>query len=264
MHAPLPARCHPGPRAAHSIAVAAIAVVLVPGIITPAADRYGPLLGVLGDQVTAVVKDLEVYRGARDDGYGLEVEVAGVLHAADDAGLDRFHYVGYSAGGAIGLAVAARHPQRLLSLVVDEPPTDWSAEDLDGAYWRCMHAALDAPPEQVVPAFARLQVAEDVELPPPAGPPPPWMAERPGGIAAFGRLVKAAPEWASGWDRFGGPVLWSGGDRSTPHYLEVRDRLAARLPQLRSRVFPGTHHLASAGVLQPEQYAEQLRTLWSA
>ena len=55
-----------------------------------------------------------------------------------------------------------------------------------------------------------------------------------------------------------------GGDRSPPHHLEVRDRLAARLPRLRSHVFPGTHHQAGAGVLQPEQDAAQLRALWSA
>ena len=240
----------------------ALPVVLVPGIITPAADRYGPLLEVLGDEVAPVVKDLEVYRPGREAGYGLETEVDGVLRAADDAGLDRFHYVGYSAGAAVGLAVVARHPDRVLSLVVDEPPTDWSAEDLSGPWWQGMHAALAVPPAEVVPTFARLQVGEGVPLAPPPGPPPPWMAERPGGIAAFAGAVRSAPEWAAGWDAFGGPVLWAGGDASAAHYLEVCDRLGARLPQLRSRIFAGTHHLASAGVLHPADYAEELRAHW--
>lgn len=144
-------------------------VVLVPGILTPAADRYSPLVAVLGDDVAPLVKDLEVYR----DGTGactVAAEVAGVLQAADAVGAERIHYVGCSAGAAVGLALAARHPDRLLSLVVDEPPTDWSADDLGGPWWQRMHAALELPAPDVVPTFARLQVAEDVELPPPPSP----------------------------------------------------------------------------------------------
>ena len=242
----------------------ALPVLLVPGILTPAADRFGPVLGVLGDEVSPVVKDLEVYRPGRGPDYTLEHEVRGVLRAADEAGLERFHYVGYSAGAAVGLAVAAQHGDRLLSLVVDEPPTDWSAEDLEGPWWQRMHAELDGPADQAVQAFARLQVADGVELPPPPDPPPPWLAQRPEGLAVFARALRAAPPATEGLDAYRGAVLWLGGDGSAPHYLEVRDRLAARLPQLRSRVFEGTHHLASAGVLRPSEYAEELRALWAA
>ena len=47
-----------------------------------------------------------------------------MLHAlgeADARGWERFHLTGYSAGGAAALAVAARHPDRLLSLALLEP-----------------------------------------------------------------------------------------------------------------------------------------------
>lgn len=243
--------------------MAAVPVLFVPGIITPAADRYGPLLAELAGDVQPVVKDLEVYRPDRSPEYRLDDEVDAVLRAADDAGVERFHYVGYSAGAAVGLAVASRHPDRLLSLVVDEPPTDWSEADLAGPWWRRMHAALDVPAAEVVSTFARLQVADDVELPPPPGPPPSWMAARPAGIATFAGALRDAPSGFDAWDRFPGPVLWLGGDRSAAHYLEVRDRLAARLPGLRSRVFDATHHLASAGVLRPAEYAEELRAVWA-
>lgn len=243
--------------------MAALPVIFVPGIITPAQERYGAVLTVLADEVAAVVKNLEVYRRGASPEHSVVDEVAGVLQAADAAGADRFHYVGYSAGAAIRLAVAAQHPDRLLSLVVDEPPTDWSAEDLGGPWWQRMHAALDVPAADVMRTFARLQVADDVELPPPAGPPPSWMADRPAGIAAFDRAVQAAPDWAVEWHAYRGPVLWAGGDRSATHYFDVRDRLASALPHLRSKVFTDTHHLASAAVLRPEEYAQELRSLWA-
>lgn len=238
-------------------------LVCVPGIITPAADRYRPLLDVLGDEARAVVQDLQVYLRPGPPRFDLEDEVAAVLRAADEAGAERFHYLGYSAGAAVGLALAAAHPDRLLSLVVDEPPTDWSAEDLAGPYWNAMRAALDGG-EDVLPRFAALQLADGVEVPPPAGPPPPWMASRPGGITAVARATRDAPAWAADRSRLRSPVLWLGGDLSHPHYAEVRDRLAHALPQLRSHVFPGTHHLASAGVLRPQEYADVLREVWRA
>ena len=49
--------------------------------------------------------------------YELETELAGILRAAEAAGFERFHLVGYSGGGAISTAFAARHPEQLLSLL---------------------------------------------------------------------------------------------------------------------------------------------------
>lgn len=42
----------------------------------------------------------------------------GVIAAADEAGIDRFHYAGISLGGAVGLALALAHSDRLYSLSV--------------------------------------------------------------------------------------------------------------------------------------------------
>lgn len=237
-------------------------VLCVPGIITPAADRYAPLAAELAGSAQLVLHDLDVYRPGRSGPYSLEDEVTAALRAADAAGMARFHYLGYSAGAAVGLALVARAPGRVLSLVVDEPPTDWSTDLTTGPFWQALAGAASLPPQEVVGAFGRLQVAPDVALPAPSGPPPPWLAERPAGVVAFTRTALDPPAWATGWASYDGPVQWCGGDRSTPHYGEVRDRLAARLPQLRSTVFPGTHHLASAGVLQPAAYAEVLQEVW--
>jgi pimeloyl-ACP methyl ester carboxylesterase len=47
---------------------------------------------------------------------GLDTLLGDVLAVADAAGLDRFHFVGESIGGTLGLRLAARHGDRLLSL----------------------------------------------------------------------------------------------------------------------------------------------------
>ncbi len=97
-------------------------VVLVPGGVTPAALSYGPLLNVIGSQIQPILKDLEIYTtDAPPPDYDLKMEVEGIRRAADKAGLNRFHLVGYSGGGAIALAFTAQHPELLESLALIEP-----------------------------------------------------------------------------------------------------------------------------------------------
>jgi pimeloyl-ACP methyl ester carboxylesterase len=108
------------------------AVIFLPGIVMPAAFRYERLLDALGGDVDPLVKELEVYRGPSTPppGYSLEVELAGIGRAADEAGLERFHLYGHSGGGACALAFTAAQPERVLTLAVDEPAIDFSPEDL--------------------------------------------------------------------------------------------------------------------------------------
>src|SRR5437899_478863 len=103
-------------------------VVLLPGAVLPAEPAYEALLQVLGEQVEAVAKDLEVYSGDRPPpDFSLGAEVDGILQEADAHGFDRFHLVGYSGGGASSLAFAALHGERLLSLALLEPA--WAGND---------------------------------------------------------------------------------------------------------------------------------------
>ena len=96
-------------------------VVFLPGIIAPAARRYAPLLHLLVD-VNPVVKDLEVYRAdAPPAGYSIATEMDGVLRVADEAGVERFHLYGHSAGGAVALALALTHGDRVLTLASTNP-----------------------------------------------------------------------------------------------------------------------------------------------
>jgi pimeloyl-ACP methyl ester carboxylesterase len=155
-------------------------VILLPGIIAPAAVRYGPLAERLPD-VNAVLRDLAVYEEDEvPDDYAMTTELDALDRAADAAGFARFHVYGHSGGGAVALAYAAKRGDRLMSLAVDEPASDFTAEG-DALYgWREFDEALRLPPAESMGAFMRLQVGADVHLPePPAGSPPPWMAKRP-------------------------------------------------------------------------------------
>lgn len=169
--------------------------------------------------------------------YSLDLEVDGVLREADARTWGSFHLVGYSGGGAVALAVAARHPQRLLTLGLLEPAWagdwDWSQEHRE--LWAAQHRLSALPPDQFLGAFMRLAVAPAVELPqPPAGDPPPWMALRPAGIKALIRTFDTYALDREALARFTRPVYFAlGGLSNTHRYGHVADRLG--------RVFPDYH-----------------------
>ena len=238
-------------------------VIFLPGIIMPAARRYAPLLRHL-DGVEAIPKDLEVYaRGEPPPGYAIDTEIAGIAAAADRAGLARFHLYGHSGGGACALAFAAAHPERVLSLAVDEPATDFSAEDRSDPYMDELAAAQSLPGPEALAAFMRLQVAPGVELPPrPEGPPPPWMATRPAGIRAFVHAMARHRVEPSRYEAFTAPVLYTHGSASHPRWTAMRDRLARRFPDFSSELFEGLHHLNTSHQAEPERTAALLRAVW--
>jgi pimeloyl-ACP methyl ester carboxylesterase len=189
--------------------------------------------------------------------------VEGISRAADTAGLDRFHLYGHSAGGACALAYTAAHPERVLSLALDEPASDFSPEarselqkDLDGIAGR--------PAGEMLSAFLRLQLAPGVEPPSrPAGSPPEWMANRPAGIDAFvGALLRyrLSPERLRAFDR---PVYYSYGSLSHPRWSAMRERLANVFPDFGSELYEGFHHLETSHQQAPARVASALRQLWS-
>ena len=238
------------------------AVIFLPGIVAPAQFRFAPLIGELGDGVQAFTKDLEVYDpGLRQDEYSIDTEVAGLLAAVDSADIERFYLYGHSAGGAIALAFATKHADRLLGLALDEPASDFSLEAR--AAWAEAFAPIQAmPANERMPAFLKAQVAAGVEPPPsPPGPPPEWMASRPAGIEAFlaalDSFVLPAPD-----PRFGGPVYFSYGSLSNPIWLGIRDRLASRFASFTAEEYEGLHHLNTSHAAQPARVAAALSMVW--
>ena len=154
-------------------------VIFLPGVLAPAGVRYRPLLDRLPG-VNALLKDLEIFAaGQPSPGYCVDDEIRGIDSAADQAGLGQFHLYGYSAGAACALAYAATRPQRVLSLALDEPATDFTPADRADPARQDMDAATALPAPASVATFMRRVVASGVTPPaPPGGQPPEWIASR--------------------------------------------------------------------------------------
>jgi len=243
-------------------------VILVPGAVLPAELAYGALLEALGDSVNAVPKDLEVYAGEEPPAdYTLDVEVEGILRTASTAGFDRFHLVGYSAGGASSLALAAKQPARLLSLSLLEPA--WAGnEELDPAeqrVWQEIDSVMARPPEEMMPAFVRVQLAPGVTPPPsPPGAPPPWMAKRPAGLRALAGAFSAGELDLDVFRDFRSPVYFALGALSNQDlYAKTAERLSSAFPDFTLEVFEDCHHFEPPHRTRPDQLAGSLRALWA-
>lgn len=243
-------------------------VILLPGIVMPAADAFADLLAELGVDVDAVAKDLEVYAADTPPaGYSLDVEVTGVLEAARARGWDRFHLVGYSAGGSVALACAALHGERLTSLALLEPAWAGNWDDASRAHqalWPEYRRFAALPPEESMPAFVRIQLRRGVEPPaPPPGPPPPWMARRPQGIRAIIEAFRTYDLDRDALRRFDRPVYFALGAQSNPdQFREEAERLTRVFDDFWLQVFPRRHHFDPPHRAEAPALAASLRSLW--
>lgn len=237
--------------------------VFLPGIIQPAVIRYGPLLRELAGAIVARTMELEVYAVTPPPGdYSIEDEVEGLRSRAQRLGLSRFHLYAHSGGGAVALAFTATHPGMVMSLAVDEPAFDFTAEALaELERHLALREALLADPQGAMPAFIAMDLKPGVELPPPAGPPP--LPNRPGGVAA---LLGAFTEHridAAAFRAFEGPVLFTRGTLSADRWEHSSRRLAALFPRYREVVFDGLSHVNTSHQAQPARVAALLRELWA-
>jgi pimeloyl-ACP methyl ester carboxylesterase len=249
------------------VAVPAFRVILLPGVVLPAAFAYEPLVRELGSRVDAVPKELDVYdTDEPPSGYSLELEVAGVLREVDRRGWDRFHLVGYSGGGAAALALGARHPERLLSLALLEPAWagTWDLDPAEHALWREYERLETLPPDRAMRAFMELQVRPGVALPPPpTDDPPPWMAKRPAGISAFLRTFRTYDLDRSALERFSQPVYFALGGLSNPdQFGGIAKRLARVFPDFELEVFEDRHHFDPPHRVEPDRLARSLLAVW--
>ena len=168
---------------------------------------------------------------------------AQVLRLADAQGWDRFAYAGVSLGGAVGLYLAAHHPERVASLAV----VCSSARFGDPETWRARAATVRAdgteamvatrPGTWFAPGFEKTErgaaLVEDLRA-----------AEAEGYAACCEAL--AAYDLRGELSRIGAPVLVVAGrdDPATPpsHAREIADGIpGAALTEL-----PGAAHLAGA------------------
>jgi pimeloyl-ACP methyl ester carboxylesterase len=235
--------------------------------VLPAELAYGALVDALGEDVEAVAKDLELHATSQPpDDYRLELEIDGVLRAADARGWEHFHLVGYSAGGAASVAFAAAEPQRLASLALLEPAWAGNREQsaAEQAVWIEEARLEELPDETFLRAFTRLGVAPGVPLqPPPPGDPPPWLATRPAGIRALTRAFRQGDVDPDALRRFERPVYVALGALSNQdHYGEIARRVAGVVPDCELELFQDRHHFDPPHRIEPERLAASLRALW--
>ncbi len=241
-------------------------VVFLPGAIQPAAIQYTPLLKVLGDGIQPLLKDLEVYRDSTPPAqYSLSDEIDGLKRAADDAGMESFHLVGYSGGGAVVLAFTGTYPARVLSLALSEPaviPSQaWFQQEAD--FWQHMEQVMSLPDNLRMQEFMRFELRGGVPLPPlPAGDPPPWMAKRPAGLKAMVSAFSAYDLPYSRLREYSRPVYLAVGALSNPVQMRKAEVLGGLFPDLQVEVYEQRHHLDPPQRVEPERFARALTTLW--
>lgn len=245
-----------------------IPVILVPGVIMPAMLSYSQVLDVLKDEIAAYPKELEVYKDNTPPlNYNLDMEVEGIKRTADDAGLDTFHLIGYSGGGASSLAFTSVYPQRLRSLALIEPA--WignegrTAEDI--ADWNEIEEMLLLPNDERMKAFQRWQMKkglEPPELPVPKGPPPPWLLKRPAGIEALVKAFKVYKLNSEKFRNFKKPVYYALGSRSRGIYERMANTLKNLFPVMRVEIYEGRSHLDPPHRAEAERFAQALREMW--
>jgi pimeloyl-ACP methyl ester carboxylesterase len=238
-------------------------VIFLPGIIMPAHLRYAALINALGDGREYRTKELEIYADSEPpEDYSIELEIAGITRFADASGFDRFHLYAHSAGGACALAYAAAHPERLFSLALDEPASDFSPE-LKALSQEEIALVRSAPGTDQMKAFASFQLRPGVEPPsPPPGPPPDWMANRRAGIEA---IITAMDRFNLDIDRlrtFTQPVYYSYGSLSNQLWEVIRDHLAQIFPNFQAERYEGFHHFNTSNAAEPERVARVLHDLW--
>ena len=240
-------------------------VIAIPGGVNPAPLRYASLVEATAGKADLHLKELEVYAGEEvPAGYSIEQEVEALRRFADAEGLERFHLVGYSAGGFLSLAFAGAYPERLLSLSLFEPagvPGERTAEErmLDGALGERLSGLVGG---DFMAAFMQHQLRPGVELAPPAGPAPAWMRTRPAGLRALMAAFPRHPFDRETLRRCDFPVLLGHGDLSGVQEETKVSVLARLLPDVHIRRFAGIHHFVPAEALYTPEHVALMRGLW--
>jgi pimeloyl-ACP methyl ester carboxylesterase len=199
----------------------------------------------------ALLQLLAVQYGLEDRplpaGYSARLESVALAGALDALGwVDAVDLVAWSYGALITLDFALRHPERVRTLTLIEPPAAWllpnrGSDDADVVALRSLNAALDSD----VTAADLEQFVCTVGLCPPGMAPrdlpqwPLWLEHRRslrGGMSAVDHTDD--PARLSALDR---PVLLVTGTGTAPFLRRVHDVLAARLPDARAVEMPAGH-----------------------
>ncbi len=223
----------------------------------PGELSYAALIKELTDE-RVIVKDHELYASdAPPAGWSIRTETAAILRAADAAGFDRFHVVGYSGGGSIAIVLAAQAPTRVRSLALVEPAwiggTDVTPEEI--ASFERDRAMVRLPDKEMLEAFFGGSG--------PIGELPPWMAKRPAGLRVFMHAFErdeVSIDALRSWRQL---AYLAYGDKGDPVEAVKAKRFVRTLPHATSECWAGTHHFAPPQRERAAEFARAIRTVWS-
>jgi pimeloyl-ACP methyl ester carboxylesterase len=241
------------------------AAILLGGVLLPARFRFAALIDALGTAAEVAVKELDVYATDRVPAdYSLSSEIDALDRFATERGYDRFHLYGYSIGGSIALAYTAAHPDKVLSLALDEPATDFTDADRRLNTAQGMDGLAELPPDERMRRFVGSLLRPGVELDAP--PPAVRSAEmnlRPAGLAAVSREVEGFRVDVERLRAFDGPVYLSYGALSNQRWEAMAERLAGLFSGCVVERYAGCHHLRSSHQVEPARVATALSAMWS-
>ncbi|HWL06280.1 MAG TPA: 3-oxoadipate enol-lactonase [Xanthobacteraceae bacterium] len=217
-------------------------------------------------QVPAFARDFRVLRydmrghGGTDappPPYAIADLAADMLAVWDTLGIRRSHVVGLSLGGMVGLHLASRHPERIVTLTA----SDCRAEAVP-AYAKVFEERVALTRAEGMAALVEPTLQRFFT--------PEFSSANPDAIAAFRRMI--AETTADGHvgcceaiiglnetphlPRIAAPTLCIGGARDIGAPPEVMAGIAAAIPGARHVVIPGAGHISCAE--QPDVFNEHL------
>jgi pimeloyl-ACP methyl ester carboxylesterase len=129
-------------------------LVVLPGAGGP---KLGPAYDALAEELRVLMIELPGWGSQPNDVADFDGLADQVVEITSAIGLDTYHLLGTSLGGACALHLATRHPERVISLTL-ESPAKFRANSANPA---------ELPPEQFVRAF-RTHPERGLPLEPPA------------------------------------------------------------------------------------------------
>jgi pimeloyl-ACP methyl ester carboxylesterase len=233
--------------------------VICIGAVAPAAWTYARLQRLLQKEARLVLRDLEGYAQPLAADYGLPSEVKAITCAADAAGFQSFHLVGYSAGGSVALAFALAHPERVNSLTLIEPAWignhAWDAVEV--AYLSTVDGAMQLPMSQR--GHALLMAMSPPGTDPSTIPTPDWLLERSTRFEPIWRSFREATLDIEALQSFPAPVYLPVGGKSHPRFTLAARWLASVFPCSWVDIYQNQTHLEVPPIRETERFIRALQ-----